>query len=158
MEYSGVSWNPQGSIMVKCIVNCSGNLYWVYQPTNSAGVSQITGRINGQSMTVWHIGDSIPYRGSSCEDNERERTPETLLNYWASLTKTNLSFYLDVGTRSLLRRPKRRARTGVRREPNVPSTTTAMKAPECGGLWWMDKTVTTCRLPLRCRGVEHNPR
>ena len=53
------------------------------------------------------------------EDNEWERTPETLLNYWASLTRTNLSFYLDVGTRSLLRRPKRRALTGMRREPNI---------------------------------------
>ena len=68
-------------------------------------------------MTVWHTGDSIPYRGSSWEDNERERTPETLLNYWASLTRTNLSFYLGVGTRSLLRRPKWRAQTGVRRGP-----------------------------------------
>ena len=53
----------------------------------------------------------------SFQDNERERTHETLLNYWASLTRTNLSFYLDVGTRSLLRRPKLRAQTGVRRGP-----------------------------------------
>ena len=53
----------------------------------------------------------------SFQDNERERTHETLLNYWASLTRTNLSFYFEVGIRSLLRRPKRRAQTGVRRGP-----------------------------------------
>ena len=39
--------NPQGSTRVKCIVNRSDNLYWIYRPTNSAGVSQITDRING---------------------------------------------------------------------------------------------------------------
>ena len=37
---------------VKCIINYSDNLYWVYQPTNSVGLSQITGRINAQSMTA----------------------------------------------------------------------------------------------------------
>ena len=43
---------------------------------------------------------------------------------------------------------------GVRR----PLATTATKAPERGGLQRMNKAVTTCRLPLRYRGVEHNLR
>ena len=43
---------------------------------------------------------------------------------------------------------------GVRR----PSATTAMKAPEHGGLLRTDKAVTTCRLPLRYHGVEYNTR
>ena len=32
---------------------------------------------------------------------------------------------------------------------------TAMKTPERAGLRGMDKVVTTCRLPLQYRGVEH---
>ena len=39
-----------------------------------------------------------------------------------------------------------------------PSATTAMKTLERGGLQRTDKAFTTCRLPLRYRGVEHNPR
>ena len=42
---------------------------------------------------------------------------------------------------------------GVRR----PSATTAMEAPERGGLLGTDKAVTTCRLPLRYRGGGTQP-
>jgi len=45
--------NPQESTIVNYIVNHSDNCYWIYQSTNSVGVSQITDRINVQSMTVW---------------------------------------------------------------------------------------------------------
>jgi len=47
----GYRENPEGSTMVKYIINRSDNFYWVYKPTNSAGVSQITDEINGQAMT-----------------------------------------------------------------------------------------------------------
>jgi hypothetical protein len=36
--------------------------------------------------------------------------------------------------------------------------TTVMKTPKHGGLQRTDRAVTTCRLPLQFRGVEHNPR
>ena len=94
---------------------------------------------------LFDTGDSTPWRGNSWEDNKQERKPKTLI---ASLTRTDLSLFLDVDNLELTSMASEknfdRNEKGVRRQ----SASTAIKTPEHGGLRRTDKAVTTFQLPL----------
>ena len=104
---------------------------------------------------LFDTGDSTPWRGNSWEDNKQERKPKTLI---ASLTRTDLSLFLDVDnlelTSATTEKDSDKDDKGFQRQ----SATIVVKTPEHGELQMTDWAITTCRLLLRCHGVEHNPR
>ena len=76
------------------------------------------------------------------------------LNYRASLTRTDLSFFLDDKNLDLTSAASGKDSDWDEKGVQRQSTTNAMKTPK-RGLQRSDKAVITCRLPLWYRGVEH---